>query len=128
MDGPFTRKIVSFDEFAYCCPFFTSETEVNNGYGCKHPAQEQREENQAVGSCYCWSCPLGIEAEAEDCGKKEIDYDGITDQDIKDGEGNSQYLLINCGKDAAKEEKAALYSYERFAHWYDLAWLAVHGK
>jgi len=46
-------KIVRFEEFAYVCPYSTAETEVNNGYGCNHPEQDETEEGQ--GKCYCWS-------------------------------------------------------------------------
>jgi hypothetical protein len=37
----------------------------NNGYNCRHP--EQSENYQGVGCCFSWSCPLGYEADEEDC-------------------------------------------------------------
>jgi hypothetical protein len=39
------------------CGYFTSETPVNNGYGCWHPDQEERR-GDGPGSCYSFSCPL----------------------------------------------------------------------
>ena len=128
------KKAVMFDEFAACCPFFNSETEVNNGYGCNHPKQEETEEENGKqqGCCFCHKCPLGIEAEQEDLTdpehedaiKDEIDWDGCCDDGyVSEGE----ILLVNIDKDASKEEKDALYHYERYMHRYDKAWLDAHG-
>lgn len=38
-----TKRVVVFDEFARVCKYFDPTTNVNNGYGCNHPAQEERE-------------------------------------------------------------------------------------
>lgn len=58
------------DNLANECGYFTTETTVNNHYGCKHPDQEEQDEDYRTGKqhgkCYCFSCPLGHEADEED--------------------------------------------------------------
>lgn len=100
-------KAATFDEFAFACPFFTSQPWVNNGYGCKHSMQaEQRQDSEGNvgGCCYCWSCPIGIEAEQEDFSNPNIDWDDL----CAEGEvAESEYILINVGFNASDNEKAA---------------------
>jgi len=110
-------KIVRFEEFAYVCPYSTAETEVNNGYGCNHPEQDETEEGQ--GKCYCWSCPLGSEAEAEDADDENVDLDGISKEELAGAEGNSEYLLINVENPTEDEEKA-LRAYEAWTNRYSI--------
>ena len=70
------RKVVSFDEFAHVCPYFTGACSVNNGYGCTHPKQEEtdfdRELSREHGKCYDFSCPLGITPDADDLDNPEM--------------------------------------------------------
>lgn len=119
------RKAVLFDTFANQCDFFNSDDEETNGYGCKHPNQEDD-------GCYCFCCPLGIEAEQQDLTDKnhpdtiqdEIDWDGLCeDGEVTEGE----YLLVNIGENATDEEKQAVYNYDRYMHRYDKEWLDAHG-
>lgn len=119
------RKAVIFDEFVYQCPFFNSEDEKSNGYGCDHPTNDSE-------GCYCHTCPLGIEAEQEDLTDTEhlnavkdmIDWDGL----CKDGEiAESEYLLVNIGETASEDEKKALRSYELYMNRYNKKWLDEHG-
>lgn len=120
------RKAVVFDEFAANCPFFIFDTEVNNGYGCAHPEQQDKveESGKEVGRCFCHTCHLGIEAEQEDLEEKEIDWDGLCeDGEVTEGE----LLLVNICKTADEDEKQALYRYERYIHRYDKKWLDEHG-
>lgn len=125
-------KAVLFDEFAYCCQYFNSETA--GGYGCDHPQQQEtREENgEEVGCCFCWSCPLGCEAEQEDLTdpedpdavKDNIDWDGL----CEDGEvAESEILLICADDEATEDQKKALADYELYLHRYDKKWLDEHG-
>jgi hypothetical protein len=46
------------NELVERCGYFTSDTKVNNGYGCLHPENESREGGAKVGSCYSFSCPV----------------------------------------------------------------------
>jgi hypothetical protein len=55
----------NFDPDAPCTP--------NNGYNCKHEAQE--EQTNGVGCCFTWSCPLGVEANEEDCETFGVEYE-----------------------------------------------------
>lgn len=122
------RQAVVFDDFAFRCQFFNGETEVNNGYGCDHPKQENTNEDEdgnEQGCCFCHSCPLGVEAEQEDIEnpEQEINWDGL----CKDGEINeSEYLLVEVGTDSTEEQKQALCAYERYMHRYDKKWLEEH--
>lgn len=127
------RKAVLFECFAFQCPFFNGDTNVNNGYGCDHPDQrEKRKDNgEEQGCCYCFSCPLGIEAEQQDLTDKshpdavqdEIDWDGLCeDGEVTDGE----YLLVEVGTDATNEQKQAIRNYDIYMHRYDKKWLEEH--
>lgn len=49
---------VDIDTLCYKCGYFTTDTEINNGYGCLHPEHERRKGN-SVGCCFASSCPLG---------------------------------------------------------------------
>lgn len=55
-------KAAYFDEFVIACPYFTSEYDVNNNYGCMHPAQDEIDTDTITGiergTCHCYSCPL----------------------------------------------------------------------
>lgn len=109
------RQAVLFDTFAYKCPY--SNPEVNDGYGCNHPSQDitLKENGKNVGCCSCFGCPLGTEAEQEDFGDKEINWDGCENEDITEGE----YLLVNSGEDASQDVKDALALYNCYMHRYE---------
>lgn len=80
-------------------------------------------EGKEYGKCYCFSCPLGIEAEQEDLSEKTIDWDGLCEcGEVTEGE----YLLVDVGNEATDDQKNALYSYERYIHRYDKKWLDAH--
>lgn len=107
--------------------FFNSETEVNNGFGCDHSDNEIYEEDEGgakVGCCFCHACPLGTEADQEDLEQKDVNWDGLCeDGDVSEGE----YLLIETGEEATKDQEKALFKYDRNIHRYDKEWLDAHG-
>ncbi len=121
------RKVVSFEAFAFNCPYFTSEYDVNNGYGCTHPKQEETDPDKSDierGKCYCWSCPLGIEPDEEDFINPDVDWDGITREDCTSsisGEFSvdGDYIMVNTGPDATEDEKEALGNYEDWINRYN---------
>lgn len=118
------RKVVEFDEFSRCCKYFKSGEDY--GFECLHPEQEEREtyNGRELGRCFSCSCPLGIEAEQEDYGAKDIDWDGeCSDGIVPEGE----YLLITSDETASKDEQEALFSYELFMNRYNKKWLDEHG-
>lgn len=81
------RKIVEFDEFSRCCKYFKSSEDYS--FECLHPEQEEREtyNGRELGRCFSCSCPLGIEAEQEDYGAKDVDWDGeCSDGVVPEGE------------------------------------------
>jgi len=117
------RKAVIFEDFAYQCPYFVGDTEINNGYGCEHP-EKAKEPEEVIGSCYCFACPLGTEAEQEDRNCKSVDWDGL----CEDGEvEEAEYLLVRVNDDADEDEKKALRAYELYMHRYDKKWLDAQG-
>lgn len=73
-DPPVTAPpmILELNQFANLCGFFFNmehdealknfPCRVNNGYNCRHPKQEEYEEENGVqiGKCLCKSCPLGF--------------------------------------------------------------------
>lgn len=116
------KKAVVFDEFARNCKFFDPASDVNNGYGCKNPFQEEVQTDKngvSRGCCYCFSCPLGIEADECDRNSPEysrnIDWDGL----CEDGEvAEGEYLLVEIAA-PDDDEKEALERYEKYLHRYD---------
>lgn len=125
------KKAVLFDEFARCCSYFN--TQKANGYGCDHPKQEDTGIYNGIknGRCFCYSCPLGIEAEQQDFTDQDhqdtihnIDWDNLcSDGEVYEGE----YLLVEFGDKATEEERQALFAYERYMHRYDKKWLDEYG-
>lgn len=133
------RKAVLFEVFAYQCPFSYAfgKGNINNGYNCKHPEQENVEDvgyrgKKKCGCCFCFSCPLGIEAEQQDLTDKshpdaiqdEMDWDGLCeDGEVLEGE----YLLVEVGEDATEEQKRAMWNYDLYMNRYNKQWLDEHG-
>lgn len=122
-------KAVLFEEFASQCPYFYSyEKEyINNYYNCKHPKQEEvgvTDSGEEIGECYCFSCPLGVEAGHEDLNDSGVDWDGL----CEDGEvAECEYLLVEVGEDATEEQKQAMWNYELHMNRYNKQWLDEHG-
>lgn len=87
------RKIYEINEFANICGYFyNAEIEkdfnCNNGYNCIHPEQGETDTNketgEEIGKCYCWSCPLGYEADEEDFANPDIDKNGYDEDDFEE--------------------------------------------
>lgn len=55
----FKRKAVPFDTFVGGCNYFDSNSDVNNGYGCTHPEQEEKQKGK--GCCFCFPVHLGLQ-------------------------------------------------------------------
>ncbi len=86
------RKAVPFDTFVGGCNYFDSNSDVNNGYGCTHPEQEEKQKGK--GCCFCFSCPLGTPADEESFEEPDIDWNGTEKEDV----GEDDYIIIasNC--------------------------------
>ena len=94
------NRIVHIDEMVKICGYFTSNTTVNNAYGCKHPEQEETDidfrTEKPHGKCYCFSCPLGKEADLQDM--KKLDQELYNDwkyEDFDPSEMGGDYLVID---------------------------------
>ncbi len=88
------KKIEAINIFANRCGYFYNaflekNVSVNNGYNCSHPNQKEIEiiNNEQIGKCYCFSCPLAIEADEEDFNKSEIDNQGYEYEEM-------QYVVV----------------------------------
>ena len=84
----YRRKAIPFDMFAGNCKYFDSDADVNNGYGCSHPEQEEKQEGK--GCCFCFSCPLGVPADEESFEEPDIDWDGTEKEDV----GEDDYIIV----------------------------------
>ncbi len=92
-------KIIHLDELVDICGYFTSNTSVNNGYGCKHKDQEEIDTcsyiNKPHGKCYSWSCPLANEADLQDMKNHNMDlYNDWKDEKYDPSEMGGQYMLV----------------------------------
>jgi hypothetical protein len=94
------RRIIHIDEMVQICGYFTTETTVNNGYGCKHPDQEEQDEDlytgRQHGKCYAFNCPLAPEADLQDM--KELDqelYDEWKNEEYDPTEMGGNYLVVD---------------------------------
>lgn len=87
------RILIEIDELTKHCGHFVGDTNVNNGYGCNHPDNEDQEKvtindnpepfghkyeadedgKHKLGLCYCSVCPLGHIPSLADL--KELDKD-----------------------------------------------------
>jgi len=56
------EKVKHIDTLVKICGFFVVGAEVNNGYGCNHPKQEEFEiiDGKKHGMCHRHSCPIAI--------------------------------------------------------------------
>ena len=109
----------SFDSFSHVCPFFTSKTDVNNGYGCLHTSQEEYEvgdDGIKRGKCYCWSCPLGVSADDDSIEDPNVDWDG---NEVEPGDVEGEYLLIRTDNSATNDEQLAWNAYQRYINRYN---------
>lgn len=82
------QKIMPINKFANICGYFYNayiekDFSCNNGYNCSHPNQSETDTNEEtgeeIGKCYCWSCPMGYEADREDFHNPDIKNDYTVD-------------------------------------------------
>lgn len=114
-----TQKMVLFEDFARVCYYSDFSSDVNNGYGCKHPRQEEN------GCCFCHSCPLGIEADKDDLNNPNVNRDDIDEDDFAE---EGEYILVPTGEEATELQKQTILAYDRYMHRYDPEWLKIHPK
>lgn len=62
-------ELIYLDDLVLKCGLFTSDTDLNNGYGCKSKSKIKDE----PGKCYGFDCPLASEASLADL-KKHDEY------------------------------------------------------
>lgn len=107
-----------FDTFAYICPYFTSNTEILDGYGCLHPKQEKEGKDfdgNFCGSCLLGGCPLGYSADDESLQNLDIDWQGDLPSP---GDVEGEYIVVNISSEASKDERDAADKYLRYINRY----------
>ncbi len=92
-------KIVDINELASICGYFNPAVSVNNGYGCDHPEQSQKEYDDETGKmqgkCYSWSCPIASQAMYEDLLKYDKDLViGYTEDNYDPDE--EEWMMVDC--------------------------------
>lgn len=131
---PATYRALDFDSLYANCKY-SCISDVNNGYGCSHPKQEETGESdigESEGKCYCWSCPLGVEFSP---GSEEEDADALKNNpnihwaiafDAEDDSGpdadeieEGGCLLVNDGTDATDDELDAIRRHDAFLTRYN---------
>lgn len=98
------NKIVNINDLMNVCGYGTSNTQVNNGYGCNHPEQEDTEDvfmdgdgnteyceseevNAKQGKCFASGCPLGhlcTPDDAREDSQYKDDLKGMTYEEAED--------------------------------------------
>ena len=61
--------LTTINNLANVCGLFTSDTDLNNGYGCKSKSNEK----DHPGCCYDFDCPLAIGADLTSLKEHDID-------------------------------------------------------
>lgn len=88
------KELMELNTLANQCGYFFNygfddfdAPNVNNGYNCRHPNQEEYEKikGKKIGKCYAFSCPMAYSADGldcqqfcndcEDCGNEECECD-----------------------------------------------------
>jgi len=52
------KELIHLDELIIECGHFTSDTELNSGYGCTH-----KDNTDYPGCCYSCACPIAVKAD-----------------------------------------------------------------
>ena len=107
----------SFDTVFRVCPFFVGDTDVNDGFGCKHSAQEEGEmlADGFHGACTHWSCPMVTSINSETLSDPSIDWDGVEAGDLEVQYGTDpEYVLLRVGSKSTSEERVLLRAYASF--------------
>jgi len=72
--------VVYFDGFWSRCPYFTSNTRLLGGYGCRHKGVELGDDDErgaARGCCSACYCPIASSVYREDADDPDVDPNGF---------------------------------------------------
>lgn len=90
--------LMEINTFANHCGFFfnayldpDTQSSANNGYNCRHPDCDRVEDG--VGCCHTWSCPLGYEADEEDCAAFGVEHE------------ESEYIVVDIAPEDFNEAR-----------------------
>lgn len=95
-----SKRLIMLDDLVCICGHYNPDTNVNNGYGCNHPNQEQtdidKETGKEQGKCYGFSCPIAYTADLEDMRKLDPDLAEEYKNDAdENGEIESDWLVYD---------------------------------
>ena len=70
--------MITIDDLARVCGYFSSTSQVNNYYNCSHSRQQEKETDEStgktVGACHRFSCPVAHNVRG--------DWMGVDDKEI----------------------------------------------
>lgn len=113
----------AFANIFHVCPFFTGNTDVNDGYGCRHPDQEEGEESNGMfhGACTHWSCPMTFPVAKETLIDPDVEWDGVTREDLEVEHGfDPEYVLLHVGPDTTEKEQELVKAYQHYMDRYQM--------
>lgn len=93
------KELLEINQLARRCGYFyninfkyPSLPNINNGYNCDHPDQEETEDidGQKIGKCYSWSCPLAYSADKE----TREEFGDVGDCDCETCDGNCEVVVV----------------------------------
>lgn len=94
-----TGRILYLDQLTQECGYFNPRANVNNGYGCRHPRQEDVEDGE--GRCFTFSCPIAsqLDPSSNDPGQADGDAEllrsaGWDDDEIAGVSEESQLMHV----------------------------------
>lgn len=84
-------EVVHIDQLVRECGWFQGGTEANNGYGCSHPCQEERDGETNQGCCFAFSCPLAWRLHPD---QEEEDAKLMKEQGLDPEDDDGSYLCL----------------------------------
>jgi len=87
------KNVKYMDTIVKICGYFINGAEVNNGYGCNHPKQEEVDtiNGKEHGKCFSYSCPIAIALRPNEYKEDRKYFDKDEWKQLSDGD----WLLIH---------------------------------
>lgn len=91
--------VLYLDQLVARCGYFNPNATTNNGYGCRHPKQDDVEAGE--GRCFTFSCPIATQVEPSSNDPEQATDDacllrshGWSDDDISGVSEESQLMHV----------------------------------
>lgn len=87
--GDETIDVIHLDGLVQECGWFVWDARTNNGYGCAHPKQEERDLETGEGRCFDFSCPVacclgGADSLVDDPSAEALRAHGFDESDVEE--------------------------------------------